>query len=330
MARRKIRGALLDGGLFLAACGAVRAMATPKATALAFGLRPELWMNRVFDFSMVLALALFVLLAYRFATHLYRIGRRAGNRASLAGCESGAVMVEWVLVLPIFLMIVGMVVQLALLCNGAMVVRYAAFAAARSAIVSLERSLLTEEVSLEYPTGLSADDRIKRVAAMVLASISPKASASLLEAPAIIHNTLQNQASNGWEYGDSKMRERFPYAEAATTVTIDEGFPDIKLPTGLDSFLGSGLASPTIPVPNLASPFEVKVTLRYRFLITIPVFNIPAKLFQVHRDANPMSPTVKGETFDIEQACVLQSTGARQGSLAFQAAALLQDASVLP
>ena len=53
------------------------------------------------------------------------------------------------MVLPIILIVVGTVIQIALLANASLVVRYSAFAAARSAIVRFE-----------YETVASATDKL--------------------------------------------------------------------------------------------------------------------------------------------------------------------------
>ena len=51
---------------------------------------------------------------------------------------SGTLITEFALVMPAVFLVMSMIVQIALIANATLVVRYAAFAAARSAIVNLE------------------------------------------------------------------------------------------------------------------------------------------------------------------------------------------------
>jgi hypothetical protein len=68
------------------------------------------------------------------------IVQRQAAAGALAGAEGGTAVLDFVLTLPFFAMSVMIVVQTALLVNARLLVGYAAFAAARSAVVSREHA----------------------------------------------------------------------------------------------------------------------------------------------------------------------------------------------
>ncbi len=86
---------------------------------------------------------------------LRRIGRagRRGRKSGLASDCRGAAMVEFALVFPIALMIILMMVQAMLMMSGAIVVNYAAFAAARTAVVWVPRDLPGDPASYQPEPG---------------------------------------------------------------------------------------------------------------------------------------------------------------------------------
>ncbi len=117
---------------------------------------------------------------------VFQAGRRLRFRG-LRASESGTVVAEFALVLPIVIMLFGTLIQLCLLANTAMMLRYAAFNAARSAMVSFESDT---SLGLSTNVGQSATvlnqfppvpelvdlHRPTLAAALVMAGVSPRPS----------------------------------------------------------------------------------------------------------------------------------------------------------
>lgn len=303
---------------------ALKAAATPSETAVRLGMDPAntpTVLLGCFALASGFLLALAGLLIHR----LWRAGRRMMQAESRQ--VSGTVMVEFTLVMPIVLLIMGMVVQLALLANASLVVHQAAFKAARSAIVQFERE---QFFTLEETINNSNRRNVEQAAYLVLCSISPKTSGT--DAGAFGMRRIFQQQGGVW--GDRNFHRRYNYAQAATTVTIEESYPPVSLlhnqtpsfggfgPTSSGGFEGgmgnlaemlfnmlfslpftSLLQDPGID--NFFGPKQVDVTVTYDFLITIPGISL---LPGVTKSA---PAGVSGRVFTIEQTVRLQSTGAR-------------------
>ena len=159
--------------------------------------------------------------------------------------DEATASVEFILTLPIFLIIVAMIVQLALIANAALVLNYAAFAAARAAVTSL-------------PEGREAD--VGHAAAMALASISPPATG--VEAPqrgqdaVAALQRLWPQA--GWtthrDRIDSRLLDRYAYAHHATRWRTDP-------PPGRFGW---------VPGARVTPPLPLRAELDYDFRLTVP------------------------------------------------------------
>lgn len=145
------------------------------------------------------------LLAWRLLGTMVVLGRSVARRPlrdGLAG-DRGAAAVSFVLVLPIFLIVVGAIVQLALIANAAVVLNYAAFVAARSAITSA-------------PDGKANHPR--RAATMVTTSISP-AGRGIGSSRAQARNIQKVLRRSGVRMPD-RYERRYGYAAAVTRVAI--------------------------------------------------------------------------------------------------------------
>lgn len=164
---------------------------------------------------------------------------------------SGTVMAEFALVLPIVLLLVGTVIQISLIANAALVVRYAAFAAARSAMVSFEADMgrdllsspgasLTSMFQMPPFPELVDRQRPTNAAAIVLASISPRVPAFIPQDTFIQEVLTEN--GDVWDTGN--FAERVAYARGATTLTTISDRFDNAFEAWHDSF------SPMIPIPE--------------------------------------------------------------------------------
>jgi len=128
------------------------------------------------------------LLAARLLWSLRSGMRQARGGATLSGAEGGASVVEFALALPLLLTLLLLTLQIALLVQAKFVVNYAAFAAARSAIVTIPaRIYSTRTGRYERANKLHLNNRdspkmgiIRRAAALPCAAISPVISPSVL------------------------------------------------------------------------------------------------------------------------------------------------------
>lgn len=119
--------------------------------------------------------------------------------AIYAGADAGAAAVSFILAFPIFLTIVGIVVQIALMVNARIMVQHAADSAARAAATSL-------------PDG--QPENIDRAAWISLAPLSPQAADANSQATED-YEALKNLGVN---VADS-FPKRYAYAMEATSVT---------------------------------------------------------------------------------------------------------------
>ncbi len=185
-----------------------------------------------------LALTVGVAVVVRFAAAL-PADRRPASWRRFAACEDGAsVMLDFILVFPLFTMIVLVVVQLALMINARIVVGYAAYTAARSAIVWLDEG---EDLALE---------KSHAAASISCLPISP-ASLPLLGgaglfalpevAPLLLHDGISGSMLRRLMRGGRKL----VYSQQATDVTL----------SGTEDF------GPRDPVT---------ATVSYRFYLSVP------------------------------------------------------------
>ncbi len=147
---------------------------------------PRLTHTLAFEIGTGIAFFACAFLALRWVVRLVRAGRRLSWDPALRATQ-GTVMAEFALVLPVVLLLIGTVVQISLIAQAAVVVRYATFVAARSAIVSFEADV-RPDLTAGGAQGLLAalqlppfpewvdDERPERAAFMVLATLSPRAS----------------------------------------------------------------------------------------------------------------------------------------------------------
>lgn len=212
-------GLMVDAALAGVAAAAIAAFEPPRPSSHGEALLASPSM-------VVLGIAL-ALLALRLAVRLQASAPWRRPRPA----DAGSVTVSFVLCLPLFLMVVSIAVQLALICNAQVVVNHAAYAAARSAATLL-------------PDGVpDADRRIRNAAAMTLAGVSPAG-----QSPHAGRRSRDVLHRAGADI-DRRYAARLGYALSpqATTLSVSPS---------------SGL--------HRRGPTDITVDVRYRLLLTVP------------------------------------------------------------
>ncbi len=230
-------------------------MAHPARLVAAVG-DPPLSLSFAFELGITLAFVASAFLALRWTVRLARIGRRMAWSSELRATQ-GTVMAEFVLVLPIVLLLIGTVIQVALIAQAAVVLRYASFVAARSAMVSFEAET-KNDLGANLGQGLLAllqippfpewvdRERPERAAHMVLAALSPRASGAHPEGGPM--ERLLEAQSAAW--GGGHFARRMAYAQSATQLQTIRGKHGGGLGGAMAAWHDSW--SPLIPLPEHA------------------------------------------------------------------------------
>jgi len=158
---------------------------------------------------------------------LLRLGVPLRKTFRLAN-QQGAAIVEFALAMPFLLLLSMLMAQSALLMAGNLCVHYAAFCAARSAIVTVPLSLSDDE-----PTNVLAASsnsaKLNRIKQAAVWAVTPVSCASELYTPAQAESLQQGlagifsqsgQAVPGWI--SSSLLRRLAYAMDHTEVRIDD------------------------------------------------------------------------------------------------------------
>ena len=210
-----------------------------------------------FDTALIGAFLAFSWLTYRFGAQLLRNSRRF-HWDPETRAVSGTVMAEFALVLPIVLLLLGTVIQIALIANAALVVRYAAFVAARSAMVSFQADMgrdllsspgasLTSMFQMPPFPEFVDRERPEHAATMVLASISPRATEN--DPTGVFMSEVLKANGDVWDSGN--FAQRVTYARAATTVmTIKDRMQEKHGAAGGVFAAWHDSLSPLIPEPE--------------------------------------------------------------------------------
>ncbi len=198
-----------------------------------------------------------------------------GRRPALG--ETGQAMTEVAISFPILLITTLILMQLALMFQARNVVSYAAFSAARAAIVWIparvpldDNQPVTEEANSINMDGGEKLQKIQQAASMACIPISPKASNVLGGAP-IIGDMIANTAAAFTSlvavlglpssYADNAL-QRYAYSSFATEVVLYKA-------TETGFIEQSGQSSWEYP----ENPSDVAVRVRHRFYLAIPVVN---------------------------------------------------------
>ena len=264
----------------------------PDKLAASLGVDPTQAGNVLLLSCLFGAMLAFLAAAHKLFKALLCAGRdfvawRKRNEPDKGFAEAGVVMVEFTLIAPTVWWIMAMVVQLALIAEASLVVRYAAFTAARAATVRMERDsipYLEEEVSID-------PDKVDQSAKLVLCSLSPKTPGTDNDSAHKMRNVFA--AQNG-VWGDKNFYQRYQYADAATTVHTTTEDPPFEI---------MGFSLP-LPFGDIFSPKLVKCDVTYIYMTKIPgITLIPG--------ATVNAPGGQ-KGFPINQAVKMQGTGARQ------------------
>ena len=208
-------------------------------------------------------------LLWSLAASLMRFARGSRRRPAMAMGTRGQAMTEFAISFPIVLITTLILMQLALMYQAKNVVTYAAFAAARAAVVyipSEEGGEAKHSINLD---GGEKIDKIQQAAAMACIPISPRASVVLDGLPFV--GDIVSQAFSAFsqmmsafgiagEYVDSAL-QRFAFSTFATEVILykadENGYVE-----------QSGEVIWNWPTEN-----DVGVLVRHRFYLAIPLVN---------------------------------------------------------
>jgi hypothetical protein len=202
------------------------------------------------------------------ATHGQDAHATHGQDAHAAG-QDGSAILEFTMVLPIALMVVMIMIQSSLLMGGNLCVNYAAFCAARSAIVNVPRDLPPAE-----PLNVVGDEassaklqRIKLAAVWALLPVSstnpdgPTVSSASLESA--LDAAFAGSAGGAPPWVHHELGRRMAYAQEHTFVTLDAPPPPAPPVAG-----GAPVAA---PIPGAYAPGDdVRVRVRHDFYLSVP------------------------------------------------------------
>ncbi len=242
-----------------------------RAYDAAAPLVQPLYNTDVLLFGLMASLALMAggKLAWVFAKAIGAFILSAKARRSLSLGTRGQAMTEFAISFPIVLITTLILMQLALMYQAKNVVTYAAFSAARAAIVYIPAENDNEGKHTINIDGGDKIDKINQAAAMACVPISPRASVVLDGLPFVgdivssafsTFSQLMSGLGLAGEYVDSAL-QRYAYSTFATNVLLykaDEG--------GLSEQSGSA----SWDWPNES---DVGVQVQHRFYLAIPLVN---------------------------------------------------------
>jgi hypothetical protein len=189
------------------------------------------------------------------------------RRSLHADTRGTAAAVDFTLTFPVIWFFTACVVQFTFLANGAVIVHYAAYAAARSARVysfEYDNDVFDYEKMFGYPRpGSSLRDRVETAARFAL--IAASTSNTTYSTPPLPQSVVRAIASAaGDEAREAPLMRKAAYAFDPSNSKIEFSRPD---PTGVACGLppGSGL---DITAPNACQP--VTATVEFRQPLTIP------------------------------------------------------------
>ncbi len=250
--------ALMDGVV-----AAQYAQATP--------LPEPMYTLSIVAYALLGAAALFVVgrLAWALARAVVLGGRAVLRREPVRLGESGQAMTEVAISFPVLLITTLILMQLALMYQARNVVTYAAFSAARAAIVWIPATAEGEGKHQINIGGGPKWDKIHQAAAMACVPISPRAGVVLDGLPFIgdiiadafaVFSSMMASFGLAGEYTDNAL-QRYAYSTFATEVKLYKATE-----TGFEEQSGNI----TWSYPNGG---DVGVRVRHRYYLPIPVVN---------------------------------------------------------
>lgn len=229
-------------------------------TALTSG--PALWL---LGFA-VLCLVLLLYLGLRLRAVSARY-REAGVKQRLAG-DSGVAMIEFVLVTPILLIVTLLLIQTMLVFTGLFYVQYSAFAAARTAIVTIPAEM--DLPSNEMDSRSEKADAITGSAVIALVPISGREgaanSASAVDGAVFVDALSEMYRSSGRSapaWVGEMLAQRVNYAANHTQVDLHRVYPG----DGSQTVSFEPIDGYTVLGPKDA----ISVTVHHEFALTVPL-----------------------------------------------------------
>lgn len=174
-----------------------------------------------------------VLALMALGAYLFRAGRRGRAGASFASDETGTAMVEFTLVFPVAMAVMLILIQAMLMMTGTLVINYAAYAAARTAIVTVPKDLGGDGNYYAEPVNQVVDpDHSAKIAQIRLAAVVaclPAAGRSNQADPSngAVRDGIRSYLSAsgatvpGWV--DNYVSKKLAWADAHTTVRLHAG-----------------------------------------------------------------------------------------------------------
>ena len=187
--------------------------------------------------------------------------------------ESGVATIEFVLVAPFLLGITLILVQTMLVFTGLFYVNYAAYAAARSAIVYIPADLAPDGPNTVTPSeGFEKYDRIRAAAAIAMMPVSGQENGeqgSVNELVNGLNRYFQAQGETPPRWVENLIPGRFNYAAAHTAVTLQ---------TVAQQEDGSVLFEDVVNTTTFGPKDAIAVQVRHEFALTVPV---ASRLFEL-------------------------------------------------
>lgn len=189
----------------------------------------------------------------------------AGKPADRRG-ESGVATIEFVLVAPFLLTVTLILIQTMLVFTGLFYVNYAAYAAARSAIVYIPADVSPDGPNVLTPAeGLEKYDHIRAAAVIAVMPVSGQEEGGLQSAPEVVaglNRFFNARGVTAPNWVDNLAQGRLNYAAAHTAVTVQ---------TVRQLEDGTVLFDDVTGTTEFGPKDAVAVQVRHEFALTVPV-----------------------------------------------------------
>ena len=264
---------------------------------------PALWL---LGFA-VLCLAVLLYLGIRLRAVSADV-RKASVKQRLSD-DSGVAMVEFVLVTPILLIVTLLLIQTMLVFTGLFYVQYAAFAAARTAIVQIPTAS-TEPINEFMPSeGSDKFDAIRSAAVLGVLPVSGRESGSSVASSALVSGVGEVFAAQGRSepnWVDELLGQRLNYAVNHTEITLQRVHPGENV---------ESVRFEPVDAYTFFSPKEaIAVVVRHEFALTVP---LASRVFSAVGESGTYSPAGRsgdspgppGQWTLIESRAILTNEG---------------------
>ncbi|HEY6802075.1 MAG TPA: TadE/TadG family type IV pilus assembly protein [Pyrinomonadaceae bacterium] len=226
-------------------------------------------------------------LTYRLANAL-SLNTRQQIKTAPVDSQSGSSAVEFVLILPALAVLLLMILQIALVVQAKFVVNYAAFCAARSAIVIIPQNVSGDGPTeprnyLGVPESSNKVEIIQRAAALPLTAISPMPGASVSRGLPILTNP-------------DSVGELIKLAPFDVTPRSMMGQVMLRAPYAylVDNTAVKVMTTGGEETGNFAEHDWVTVKVQYRYYLAVP---FAKKLFGTSYSGNPIVNLIFGTDY---------------------------------